>query len=153
MAVQLKQHAIFGVSLYAEKNFLPGEVVLKEEPLLTTLSKSARLYQTAVAFLEELVKDPVNALWDTCLENFLAWCTASAPVQREVVESMHSSIPAQNWATTADVVTCKQAADLFVKELLPKLGGQLARRAPIEVETVERVLLAWHMNAHSLGDR
>ncbi len=167
--MEVREHWRFGRCAFATRAFAPGEVVVSEEPLLITRNKTQPL-SCKHQYIHDTVIRPVDddvVLRDGCcrgsqvlrmhLDRFLAWSDAPQSAQQRALERFqHHS----DYNDSSCAVACEWAAGAIADRLLPHMPGLL----PPEVcppgaarvqqrQAVERVLLAWELNAHSVGDR
>ncbi len=160
--VEIRDHPLFGRCAFACRAFAPGEVVIREEPLLVTANPNSQRTAKHELCLQLLLQEGglVPGLADILpfqLSHFLAWSDASSEVQRKVLSSLLHTAECKD---STHVKVCAVAAGCIADRVLPRVPGLLppdvcppgAAREQ-QRAAVERVLLAWELNAHPVGNR
>lgn len=140
------------------------EVVIREAPLLITNAETYSLTEKCIKVLgahsgDRLLENGSTVSDSTLsghLAEFLAWSLASVSVQQQVLDGMHNT-PAPELQDTDVVRSAHWAARIFAKQLLPRLTDLLPRRTIVahrcDIHTICRILLAWNLNCHAVGNR
>jgi hypothetical protein len=159
-SVDVRDDPKLGRSLFAKSIFKPGDVVLREQPLLVTAPDShpavkalhsaavqaARTHERASGQLQTPSDDWLKAAAWT-----VAFLEAPLPVQQAVVSDMHTAIQSDSQMAA----TAQLQADI----LLELVSAVLARLRPSSVsgagtvpskEGIHKALLAYHLNAHEM---
>ncbi len=175
--VQVQGHPRFGRCAFARKAFAPGDIVLSEEPLLITRDPEEHQNPRHGINLSIILQDGSNEraklrdgshvtvdLLRRYLTRFLAWADAPTQAQTKVLNEMVNTAEHKD---SFCALSCEWAAGIIADRLLSRVRGimpHMPRLLPPAVcppgvargqqqEVVERVLLAWELNAHRVGNR
>lgn len=173
--VEVRDHPQFGRCAFATCAFKPGDIVVAEPPLLVCSDAGdgdqaapAALADPAGAWLTQLIADNPAAAVAACGGNadddniqylrkacvcYLAFCGADAAARAGVMDGMLNSVGED--AEGSDVVQRARLTARFISQVLApraKADGHL-KGAPADAAAVERVLLAFELNAHAVDGR